>query len=381
MAKICSFEGCENAVHGLGYCSTHYAQFKKNQELKPIKAWMKTKCSVEKCTQPHLAKGFCAKHYRSEILGKQVCSVRECKNKVHSKGFCFTHYTQQSGKKCSISGCDRPLHGNGLCKNHLDMQKRKTNPEFAEKQRQKGRRWYRNHPEYHRNYWKQNKEKMTAQRMERHDEILEYLKKYNKKHQKEHNQDSKERYQKNKLSCLDFYSSGKIKCKRCEENEIAFMTIDHIKPRKEHGHSRKTSSSTLYRILVRDGFPSGFQVLCYNCNMIKEFERRKKDHVYSTNKATIREVRYGRKLKKDVMEVYSKGNAKCQCCGFDNIDGLSIDHIKPRKEHGHSRSFGSKHLYKFLKREKFPIGYQVLCINCNSAKGKLGKCPHQSKKA
>jgi len=178
------------------------------------------------------------------------------------------------------------------------------------------------------------------------------------------------------MLCLDHYSKGKVECKSCREDKIAFMTIDHIKPRKQYGHDRRTSSSSLYRILVRDGFPSGYRVLCYNCNMIKEVEKRRKDKK-STNKATIRENMYGHKLKSDVMEAYSNGRAQCKCCGFDNIDGLSIDHICGRKQRGHERTFSSKVFYQYLKREKFPKGYQVLCINCNSAKGKIEKCPHQ----
>lgn len=230
-----------------------------------------------------------------------------------------------------------------------------------------------------REYYTRNKPEILqyAQnyRTKNHDRIIEYLKQWRKSHREEHNQASKDRYQQQRMLCLDHYSKGKIKCKRCRENEIAFMTLDHIKPRKDYGHTRKTSASALYRILVRDGFPSGYQVLCYNCNMIKEVEKRRKDKK-SINKATIRENRYGHKLKADVMEAYSGGKAQCKCCGFDNIDGLSIDHIHGRKNYDEP-NLRSKALFQKLKREKFPKGYQVLCINCNSAKGKLSKCPHQ----
>ncbi|MGY5151581.1 MAG: hypothetical protein ACW9XA_04875 [Candidatus Nitrosopumilus sp. bin_6a] len=229
-------------------------------------------------------------------------------------------------------------------------------------------------------YYLKNKPKILEDakqyRIKNHDSIIEYLNQWRKSHREENNQASKETYQKNKMLCLNHYSKGKIECKECKENKIAFMTIDHIKPRKEYGHNRETSSSALYRILKKDNFPSGYRVLCYNCNMIKEVKKRRKDKK-STNKATIRENRYGHKLKSDVMEKYSNGKPCCSCCGFDNIDGLSIDHKLGRKHHGHSRSFSSKIFYQFLKRENFPKGYQVLCINCNSAKGKIGKCPHK----
>lgn len=36
-------------------------------------------------------------------------------------------------------------------------------------------------------------------------------------------------------------------------------------------------------------------------------------------------------------------------------------------------------LYYRLKREEYPKDYQVLCFNCNIAKGLFGECPHTLK--
>jgi hypothetical protein len=33
----------------------------------------------------------------------------------------------------------------------------------------------------------------------------------------------------------------------------------------------------------------------------------------------------------------------------------------------------------WLVQHNFPTGFQILCMNCNFAKGKLGTCPHQEK--
>lgn len=56
------------------------------------------------------------------------------------------------------------------------------------------------------------------------------------------------------------------KCSCCGESEHAFLSIDHVnggggKHRREIG-----SSSTLYRNIIREGFPKTFQLLCHNCN-------------------------------------------------------------------------------------------------------------------
>ena len=66
---------------------------------------------------------------------------------------------------------------------------------------------------------------------------------------------------------------------------------------------------------------------------------------------------------------------KCACCGEEDRAFLSIDHIdgggsKHRREIKHS-------IYSWLKQNKYPKGFQVLCHNCNQAKGFYGKCPHE----
>jgi hypothetical protein len=66
-------------------------------------------------------------------------------------------------------------------------------------------------------------------------------------------------------------------------------------------------------------------------------------------------------LKRGIIAHYSSGAMKCGVCGFDDIRALSIDHIN---------GGGGKHLreigdfYSWLKKNSYPSGYQVLCMNC-----------------
>lgn len=58
-------------------------------------------------------------------------------------------------------------------------------------------------------------------------------------------------------------------CACCDETITKFLTIDHInndgcKDKKPNGERYKGPS--LWRKLRRAGFPSGYQVLCWNCN-------------------------------------------------------------------------------------------------------------------
>jgi len=92
-------------------------------------------------------------------------------------------------------------------------------------------------------------------------------------------------------------------------------------------------------------------------------------------------------LKHEVCLTYSKLHSNsnipcCRCCGLNShLDFLAIDHIQGRKElPENEQELSGSALCRFLKRNKYPEGYQVLCTNCNTAKAypkNNNKCPHQ----
>lgn len=62
-------------------------------------------------------------------------------------------------------------------------------------------------------------------------------------------------------------------CTCCGEEEVKFLSLDHIngggnRHRKQTGCG---SGRVFYRWLKKHGYPPGFQVLCFNCNMSKGF--------------------------------------------------------------------------------------------------------------
>ena len=92
-------------------------------------------------------------------------------------------------------------------------------------------------------------------------------------------------------------------------------------------------------------------------------------------------------LKKEVLTPISKkitnsNVLKCNCpgCKEKMIEFLSIDHIDGREKMGHV-GWSTETLYYWIRRQLkqdiIPDGLQVLCHNCNWAKGRYGKCPHQ----
>lgn len=79
--------------------------------------------------------------------------------------------------------------------------------------------------------------------------------------------------------------------------------------------------------------------------------------------------------KKMVVAAYG---GRCRCCGEEEIQFLTVDHISGYDKTSGQPRAGSR-LYRWLRLNGFPGGFQILCWNCNAAKGMYGTCPHQSR--
>ena len=84
-----------------------------------------------------------------------------------------------------------------------------------------------------------------------------------------------------------------------------------------------------------------------------------------------------KQLRLTILQYYSAEKPFCACCGEGMIEFLAIDHMDNNgAEHRREIGGGTK-IYQWLKQNDYPEGFQVLCHNCNLAKGFYGKCPHQ----
>lgn len=85
-----------------------------------------------------------------------------------------------------------------------------------------------------------------------------------------------------------------------------------------------------------------------------------------------------RERRLEVLSHYCGGQAPhCACCGEQQIEFLSLDHVDGGGNQ-HKRRIGRGWtLMRWLQANGYPDGYQVLCHNCNQAKGYYGVCPHQ----
>lgn len=69
-----------------------------------------------------------------------------------------------------------------------------------------------------------------------------------------------------RIEILTKYSKNSFpECQCCGEKLLEFLTLDHINGGGIE-ERKKYPASMLFRKLRRDGFPSGYRTLCYNCN-------------------------------------------------------------------------------------------------------------------
>ena len=113
----------------------------------------------------------------------------------------------------------------------------------------------------------------------------------------------------------------------------------------------------------------------------KKVLKEKRKEYYRLHPDKLQKVReqhreYQKLIRLEVLSYYSKGTLCCACCKEKQIKFLTIDHIlgggrKEFERKGYGNAF-----YLYLRREKYPKGFQVLCYNCNCSKGFYGTCPH-----
>jgi hypothetical protein len=112
----------------------------------------------------------------------------------------------------------------------------------------------------------------------------------------------------------------------------------------------------------------------------KKLARQKK--YYETHRSEIRVrqrvsgAKYWKGLKKKCVDAYG---GSCACCGESRLEFLAIDHTngggnKWRKEMNFKRG---RDTYRWLIKNNFPLGFRVLCHNCNVSLGHYGYCPHK----
>jgi len=103
------------------------------------------------------------------------------------------------------------------------------------------------------------------------------------------------------------------------------------------------------------------------------------------NKERLREY-YRTRRRRFKEYILNQYGGRCACCGETHLEFLCIDHIggggnKHRKHLAktirQSLAHGGVPFYRWLKHNRFPLGFRVLCHNCNQALGHYNYCPHR----
>lgn len=140
----CSIEDCTKPVKARGWCQSHYlklrgaAPCKEDDCPRPViaKGWchphyyaLRTvpPCTVESCDRPQQVKGWCRSHYEKLRESDQVCKVEDCSKAVRAHGWCRYHYYKlrdpRTGEPnpCAADDCDRRRWAKGYCNKHYKV--------------------------------------------------------------------------------------------------------------------------------------------------------------------------------------------------------------------------------------------------------------------
>jgi len=178
----------------------------------------------------------------------------------------------------------------------------------------------------------------------------------------------KRRYNQYKQEALLRYSAGDIvACVCCDETRA--LTIDHINGdgarHRRNDLGGRGGGARIYAWLKKNEYPDGFQTLCLNCNSGRRFGLCP----HSPNFERVLDTRYKRyayRIRFEVLERYSSGTPQCASCSEEIIEFLTIDHVEGSGVRHRAKL--TKSIYKWLRAEGYPNGFQVLCYNCNYEK-------------
>lgn len=171
-------------------------------------------------------------------------------------------------------------------------------------------------------------------------------------------------------------------CRKCGETkpfeDFAIVYAKNSRGQNYRQHTCKECAKSVHAGLMR-------KARAKNPGLYKNMQRQHRQRHLELVRRQRRES--GKRLKLRVMAKY--GGAICACCAEKCLSMLTIDHInndgaKHRKEIGNVYEFAKgkraivADFYRWLERNEFPTGFQVLCYNCNLSKYRnKGICEHK----
>lgn len=116
---------------------------------------------------------------------------------------------------------------------------------------------------------------------------------------------------------------------------------------------------------------------CRDCKRV----RTRKQALANPERMKAYRSKYVRQSKEAVIAGYG---GKCQCpggCSEYRYEFLTVDHINNDGMAHRERATGYERagtgFYRWIIKSGFPKNLRLLCMNCNFARGRYGRCPHE----
>ena len=147
---------------------------------------------------------------------------------------------------------------------------------LTEEEKAKRRQYYQTHKEQcrvQRMHWRsENREKYNTRARAYYAENREKRCAQNREYSRRRNQEIRK-------EVLTYYGNGKIACVKCGFVDEKALSIDHING-GGNAHRRSLGGWVIgvrfYRWLIQQGFPTGYQTLCMNCQFVKKVTEQRR---------------------------------------------------------------------------------------------------------
>jgi hypothetical protein len=115
MAKVCQVEGCDNQSVSRGFCSKHYARWRRygDPTAPYVRGKRPSECQVPGCAKRVSANGLCDMH---------LWRLR------HHGALDLPEKKWAKDQSCLVDGCDRPQVARGYCSTHWKRWRKNGDP-------------------------------------------------------------------------------------------------------------------------------------------------------------------------------------------------------------------------------------------------------------
>lgn len=158
------------------------------------------------------------------------------------------------------------------------------------------------------------------------------------------------------------------KCRCCGETTPEFIEIDHIN--NDGRAHRRITGRHVYVWIIKNNFPDDLQLLCANCN-----RGRAKFGICPHQRQPLELSGKPASRRRKRIETIARYGGKCECCAENDWGFLEFDHVN-NDGSVHRKEVSSAKMVEWLISNNYPDSIQLLCSNCNKAKGLYGSCPH-----